>query len=105
MQRRTTNSPGRTIGKALTGIRVVRADGTAPTARVVLIRTLALPLSLLVFGVGFLMIPVRRDHRALHDLIAGTAVVYDWGDRPAEMPGPLADFLNRIQSAPDRAGP
>jgi uncharacterized RDD family membrane protein YckC len=90
---------GRTIGKALTGLRVIRADGTAPTARVVFVRTLALPLSLLLFGVGFLMVPLRRDHRALHDLIAGTAVVYDWGDRPAEMPGPLADFLNRIQSA------
>jgi uncharacterized RDD family membrane protein YckC len=89
---------GRTIGKALTGLRVVRADGTAPTARVVFIRTIALPLSLLLFGIGFLMIPLRRDHRALHDLIAGTAVVYDWGDRPAEMPGPLADFLNRAGS-------
>jgi uncharacterized RDD family membrane protein YckC len=90
---------GRTIGKALTGLRVVRADGTAPTARVVFIRTLTLPLSLLLFGIGFLMIPVRRDHRALHDLIGGTAVVYDWGDRPAEMPGPLADFLHRVGKA------
>jgi hypothetical protein len=66
---------------------------------VVFVRTLALPLSLVLFGVGFLLIPVRRDHRALHDLIAGTAVVYDWGDRPAEMPGPLADFLNRVGKA------
>jgi uncharacterized RDD family membrane protein YckC len=88
---------GRTIGKALTGVRVVRADGAAPSGRVVFIRTIALPLSLLLFGIGLLMVPVRRDHRALHDLIAGTAVVYDWGDRPAEMPGPLADFLNRLQ--------
>jgi uncharacterized RDD family membrane protein YckC len=90
---------GRTIGKALTGLRVVRADGSAPTARYVFIRTLALPLSLVLFGIGLLMIPARRDHRALHDLIAGTAVVYDWGDRPAEMPGPLADFLNRAGKA------
>jgi len=90
---------GRTIGKAVTGLRVIRADGTAPTARVVFVRTLALPLSLLLFGIGLLLIPVRRDHRALHDLIAGTAVVYDWGDRTAEMPGPLADFLNRVGQA------
>ena len=87
---------GRTIGKAVTGLRVIRADGTAPTARVVFVRTLVLPLSLVLFGIGLLLIPVRRDHRALHDLIAGTAVVYDWGDRTAEMPGPLADFLNRV---------
>jgi uncharacterized RDD family membrane protein YckC len=90
---------GRTIGKGLTGLRVVRSDGTAPTARVVFVRTIALPLSLVLFGIGFLLIPVRRDHRALHDLIAGTAVVYDWGDRTAEMPGPLADFLNRVGRA------
>lgn len=89
---------GRTIGKALTGLRVVRADGTAPYARVVFIRTIALPFSLVFFGIGFLMIPFRRDHRGLHDLIAGTAVVYDWGDRPAAMPGPLADFLQRTRS-------
>jgi uncharacterized RDD family membrane protein YckC len=90
---------GRTIGKGLTGLRVVRSDGTAPTARVVFVRTIARPLSLVLFGIGFLLIPVRRDHRALHDLIAGTAVVYDWGDRTAEMPGPLADFLNRVGRA------
>jgi uncharacterized RDD family membrane protein YckC len=90
---------GRTVGKALTGLRVVRSDGSAPSARVVLVRTLALPFSLLLFGVGFLMIPFRRDHRALHDLIAGTAVVYDWGDRQAAMPGPLADFLQRSRSS------
>jgi len=96
---------GRTIGKAVTGLRVIRADGTAPTARVVFVRTLALPLSLVLFGVGLLLIPVRRDHRALHDLIAGTAVVYDWGDRTAEMPGPLADFLNRVGQADHQDAP
>jgi len=89
---------GRTIGKALTGLRVVRSDGSAPTPRVVLVRTVALPFSLLLFGIGFLLIPLRRDHRALHDLIAGTVVVYDWGDRQAAMPGPLAEFLHRSRA-------
>lgn len=88
---------GRTIGKGLIGLRVVRADGGAPTPRAVFVRTLCIPLSLLLFGIGFLLILVRRDHRALHDLIAGTSVVYDWGDRQAAMPGPLAEFLNRVQ--------
>jgi uncharacterized RDD family membrane protein YckC len=88
---------GRTIGKALIGLRVVRVDGGAPTPRDVFVRTLCLPLSFLIFGIGFLMVLVRRDHRALHDLIAGTSEVYDWGDRQAAMPGPLADFLHRVQ--------
>ena len=88
---------GRTIGKGLAGLRVVRADGTAPGVRAMFVRTLAFPLSVLFFGIGLLMIVVQREHRSLHDLIAKSCVVYDWGDRSAEMPGPLSDFLNRAQ--------
>ena len=72
-----------------------RPDGGAPGVRAMFIRTLALPLSVLFFGIGLLMIVVQREHRGLHDLIAKSCVVYDWGDRSAEMPGPLSDFLNR----------
>jgi uncharacterized RDD family membrane protein YckC len=89
---------GRTIGKGLAGLRVVRADGTAPGVRAMFVRTLAFPLSVMFFGIGLLMIVVQREHRSLHDLIAKSCVVYDWGDRSAEMPGPLSDFLNRAQS-------
>jgi uncharacterized RDD family membrane protein YckC len=89
---------GRTFGKGLAGLRVVRADGGAPGVRAMFVRTLALPLSVLFFGIGLLMIVVQREHRGLHDLIAKSCVVYDWGDRSAEMPGPLSDFLNRAQS-------
>lgn len=88
---------GRTIGKGLAGLRVVRADGTAPGVRAMFVRTLAFPLSVVFLGIGLLMIVVQREHRSLHDLIAKSCVVYDWGDRSAEMPGPLSDFLNRAQ--------
>ncbi len=91
---------GRTAGKGLAGLRVVSADGAAPSVGALFLRTLVFPLSALLFGVGFLLIVVQREHRGLHDLIAGTAVVYDWGDRPAEMPGPLSDFLNRAEPTP-----
>lgn len=90
---------GRTIGMGIVGLRVVGADGTALTARRALIRTLAFPLSALILGLGFAMILVQREHRALHDLIAGTAVVYDWGGREAEVPGPLSEFLTRRAGA------
>ena len=69
------------------------------------VKTLAFPLSVLFFGIGPLMIVVEREHRSLHDMIAKTCVVYDWGDRSAEMPGPLSEFLNRAQpvhTAPTR---
>ena len=90
---------GRTLGMGIVGLRVVNADGTALTPRHALVRTLAFPLSALVFGVGFALIIVQREHRALHDLVAGTAVVYDWGGREAEVPGPLSAFLSRRAGA------
>jgi uncharacterized RDD family membrane protein YckC len=37
------------------------------------------PLSVALFGLGFLGILFHTQRRALHDLIAGTAVVYDPG--------------------------
>ena len=58
---------------------------------------------MLLFGIGLFMIVVQREHRSLHDLIAKTCVVYDWGDRSAEMPGPLSEFLNRAQPVPGYA--
>jgi uncharacterized RDD family membrane protein YckC len=86
---------GRTVGKAVVGIRVVRADGGPPSVRTVFWRTLVQPFSIILFLLGYLPVLLQREHRAMHDLAAGTAVVYDWGDRPAEMPGPLSEFLNR----------
>ncbi len=67
---------GRTIGMTVVGLRAVRADGgPLGTVRAV-VRTLALPLSFAIFGLGFLLIVLRGDRRALHDLIGGSAVVY-----------------------------
>jgi uncharacterized RDD family membrane protein YckC/predicted RNA-binding Zn ribbon-like protein len=69
---------GQTIGKAIAGVRVVRADGEPLGGRRALVRTLAFPLSFLSFGIGFLIGLFRVDRRELHDLIAGSAVIYDW---------------------------
>ena len=67
---------GRTAGMALFGVRVVRDDGTYPTRREGVVRTLALPLSFLLLGLGFVGILLGGRRRALHDVIAGTVVVY-----------------------------
>jgi uncharacterized RDD family membrane protein YckC len=76
---------GRTFGMAVLGIRVVKADGTdLPPSRAI-VRTLAFPLSFLLFGLGFLGILVGREHRALHDVIAGSAVIYAWDARAARL--------------------
>lgn len=76
---------GRTFGMAALGIRVVRADGANLEARKGVLRALVFPLSFLLFGLGFLGILVQREHRALHDLIAGSAVIYSWDARAARL--------------------
>jgi uncharacterized RDD family membrane protein YckC len=74
---------GRTFGMAVAGLRVVRPDGSRVGWSQAVIRVLVLPLSFLTLGFGFLLIVLRQDHRALQDLIGGTAVVYAWDARAA----------------------
>jgi uncharacterized RDD family membrane protein YckC len=89
---------GRTPGKWLVGLRVVRRDGTPLSPRCAFIRTLVFPVSVLIAGLGFVPILFDRERRALHDMAAGTAVVYDWGEREARLPGPLSAYLERRAS-------
>lgn len=84
---------GQTLGKAMVGIRVVAAsDGALLTVGPALLRHLASFLSSFPVGFGYLMAGLRRDKRALHDLIAGSRV--EWlprrraARRIARTPGP-----------------
>lgn len=86
---------GRTISQALVGLKVIRSDGKPLSPGAAAIRTIVLPFSFLFFGVGALMVLVDRRRRALHDVAAGSSVVYDWGDRPAALPAPITRFLDR----------
>ncbi len=76
---------GKTVGMALLGIRVVAKDGDAITVRQAVIRTLTLPLSFLLFGLGFIGILLNKDRHALHDRLAKTVVVYSWDARAARL--------------------
>ena len=76
---------GRTFGMAALGICVDGADGSVAEPRRGVVRALVFPLSFLLCGLGFLGILVQREHRALHDLLAGTAVVYAWDARAARL--------------------
>jgi uncharacterized RDD family membrane protein YckC len=76
---------GRTLGMAVLGLRVVRADGTGLDPWRGYLRALVFPLSFLFFGLGFLGILVQHEHRALQDLIAGSAVIYAWDARAARL--------------------
>jgi len=67
---------GQTVGKWTTGLRLERLDGRPPgIARALLRHFVGYPLSLLPFGLGFLIVTVSSTGRALHDYISGTIVV------------------------------
>ena len=96
---------GKTPGKAVLGLRVLTGEGAVLSGWKSGLRAAALPLSYLVFGMGFLGIVLGKERRALHDVIAGSAVVYDWGPRTAELPMPISAFIERrADAAPGEEG-
>lgn len=68
---------GQTMGKILTGLRVVSIDGTAPSIRTIAFRqTVGYFLTFVTAGIGFIMACFGSKGRALHDYLAGTMVIY-----------------------------
>jgi uncharacterized RDD family membrane protein YckC len=76
---------GRTLGKRLTGLRVVRGDGSRLGWRRALWRTLVffglLVLGAITYGLLVLVLYglpfVDKKRRTLHDFLAGTVVIRD----------------------------
>jgi uncharacterized RDD family membrane protein YckC len=67
---------GQSLGKMVVGIRIVRRDGTRAHAVQVLLRdVLGYLLTLVTFGLGFLVAAITPSGRALHDYVAGTIVI------------------------------
>lgn len=68
---------GQTIGKMLTGLRIVNTDGTNVTiGRLCIRHFIGYPLTLLTLGLGFLLAALNSKGRALHDYLAKTIVIY-----------------------------
>jgi len=85
---------GRSIGKGLVGLRVVREEGEPISPGRAAVRTFVYPFSF-ILGLGLIPIVTGKHRRALHDWAAGDTVLYDWGDRPAELPAPLTAWVRR----------
>lgn len=67
---------GATFGKRAAGLRLVDHKGRSPIGLSrAFLRLAAYSVSSVTFGMGHLLILLRPDHRALHDLLAGTWVV------------------------------
>jgi uncharacterized RDD family membrane protein YckC len=65
---------GQTVGKMIVRAHVVLVDGEPVPVGTSLLRFLGYFVSCATLGFGYLMAGLRRDKRALHDLIAGTRV-------------------------------
>ena len=79
---------GRTLGKGLLGIRVVAVDGEHLGPGKAALRAIAFPFSF-IFGIGFVPMVLGRARRAMHDYIAGSREIVDWGPREVVLPGAL----------------
>ncbi len=91
---------GATPGKALLGLRVVDHRRRFPVgAGRALLRLAAYSVSAVTLGLGHLLVLLRRDRRALHDILAGTRVV-----RRSEALE-LARGLDRSETPPDHGPP
>lgn len=71
-------STGQTIGMYIMGIRIVRIDGKHMTVLGSVLRWLALFVSMIPLGLGFLWVLIDDRRQAWHDKLAGTCVVYAW---------------------------
>ena len=66
---------GRTPGKMLMGIKIIKVDGTSIGIVRSFLRYIGYIVSLITIFIGYLMIIWASEHRGLHDKIAGTVVV------------------------------
>lgn len=68
---------GQSIGKMLTGLRIVKSNGEIPSFKKLLFRHLiGYPITICTGGLGFLLSILNSKGRALHDYLAGTEVIY-----------------------------
>jgi uncharacterized RDD family membrane protein YckC len=80
---------GQTIGKLLVGVRVLAVDGELLPPGAALLRAIVHWASLpFLLGLGHVLAGLRKDKRALHDLIAGSRV--DRVPHPRRRPTPAA---------------
>ena len=69
---------GATPGKKLVHIKIVDAKTFKDiTNTQAITRSFGYLASTFSFLIGFLMVGIRKDKRGLHDLLAGTVVIYD----------------------------
>lgn len=67
---------GQTLAMQTWKIKLVRADGAAPSIRQLVLRYCLTWPSLLFYGAGLLWALLDRDRQFLHDRLAGTRIIF-----------------------------
>jgi uncharacterized RDD family membrane protein YckC len=68
---------GQSVGKMLTGLRVVNSDGGQPSLGKLFLRHfVGYIVTFLTLGLGFFPAVLNKSGRALHDYLSGTIVIY-----------------------------
>jgi len=67
---------GQTVGMRAWRLQLIQADGSTPELKNCLIRVICAPISLLIFGLGYLWALVDKDRDCLHDKLSATRVLY-----------------------------
>ncbi|MCC7078546.1 MAG: RDD family protein [Acidimicrobiia bacterium] len=99
---------GKTIGKAVLGLEVLRADGSKLPALRCIIRIFGYVVSALLFGMGYWWVALSPRRRAWHDAMAGSCVVYAWRARSSRIFDALGQGQGtgrrRRRAGPDGSG-
>lgn len=94
---------GKTLGKAVMGIRVVGPRGTRVTFWRALRRSVGYWVSALPLFLGFLWVLITEERTGWHDKLAGTRVIYDYEARyNAAMVGRLSGLAAKLEAKRNR---
>lgn len=67
---------GQTVGKMLLGLQVIKNDGEDINIVTAILRYFGQIISAMILFIGYIMAGITENKRALHDMIAGTYVIY-----------------------------
>jgi uncharacterized RDD family membrane protein YckC len=79
------STAGQTPGMRLLGLRVMTADGHHPGPGRSVVRVVGLGLAIIPLFAGFIPVLFDRQRRGLHDMLAGTIVLYAGEEPPPEL--------------------
>ncbi len=97
------NMEGRTIGKKLLNIQVIKKDGTPMTDpfTIIIRDVVGKFISGIVILLGYIWVLFDKNNQSWHDKIAGTYVVYTGSTEPATMPQAPVQNTTEQNHAPE----